>query len=798
MHDLNAATGPGIDARLRRSLAQSGFQFLTDIQYNALSNGVADGRSLVVCAPTSSGKTFVGEIAVIQALRHGGRCLYLVSHKALADQKYTDFKARFCHQDSDPGATVALSTGDRDEGNVRADILIATYEKALVLLLSGEMEPDAMVVVADELQILGDPTRGPNVETLCAILRQRGTRQFVALTATVQNPADLATWLNCDLVLSHTRDVDLHQEIWHHAQRYRVTFGNDDGAEIHSVDPLPTHTLGAVNYLLEHDLGPVLVFTETRREAADHAAAFANRRQRHASGIAVAEQLTLFSEPTEISDTLKTSAERRVATHSADLTSPERQVIERGFVDGTFDVCFATSTLAAGVNFPFQTVLFSKLTYSYGERQGTRIIRRDYRNMSGRAGRLGLHDAGYAILQPRDAAERTHARHLVLPENDRLDSQLPNLTMRRSVLVLLAAKVASTADEFRAFFENTYYCHQLTDRHANALDAIIDTVRRALTWLIEAGFAEQYEDAYLATPLGVATARSGLLPLTVRAFLGIVEEHGQVLETEFEEILGGLIHWICCSEEFSGQSANRFLPYPARGATDGSAAFVAGQRLLTPVDRADNRLCKNVHALILYVQGTPERRIFHLTRVSSGNVHRLALDVSWVLDGLHAIVAVPDVACSQQVGNQLGMLARRVRWGAPAEALDLIRLAERARVPGFGRQRAIAVLESGASTFEEVENLGMETLTTIVQDARRAQELLAAIQEHVGVGTNRLVSVHERLASRLGVVDTLRECSESHGQDYEHAIVRLLQSEQGWTVTVLDDGGPTECPGCHA
>ena len=794
MHDINTAAGPGVDDRLRKSLARSGFQFLTDVQYKALTNGVAAGRSLVVCAPTSSGKTLVGEIAVIQSLRCGSRCLYLVSHKALADQKHTDFEASFSRDNADPVATIALSTGDREEGDLQADVLIATYEKALVLLLSRQIDPTATTVVADELQIISEPSRGPNIETLCAILRQRGTRQFVALTATVENPADLASWLRCDLVQSGTRDVDLHQEIWHDGRGYRVTFGQEEGNHIRSGDLLPTDMLGAVNYLLDHDLSPVLVFTESRREASQHAVDYAQGRQRHASGIAVGEQLNLFSEPTEVSDRLRTSAERRIATHSADLTSQERQVIERGFVDGCFDVCFATSTLAAGVNFPFKTVVFSKLTYAYGDRQGTRITRRDYRNMSGRAGRLGMHDAGYAILQPHNAPERVHARNLVLPQNDRVDSQLPSLTMRRTVLVLLAAGVASTADEFRIFFENTYFCHQLIDRQANALEAVMEKAQHALTWLVEGRFAEQYDDTYLVTPLGQATARSGLLPMTARAFVRVLEEHGGVFETGFDEIIAGLIHWICCSDEFSGAVPSRFLPYPVGGANDRSAGFVAGQRLLTPLDRANNRLCQSVHALIMFVQGTAERGIFHTTSISSGNVHRLALDVSWILDGLHAVVAVPDVRCSQRVGNQISMLARRVRWGAPAESLDLIRIAERAGVPGFGRQRAMAVLESGANTLEEVENLGMDALANIVQSRRRAEALLAAVQEHIGLSANRHSAVYERLAAKLGLADIVKACSGALRKDYEDAIVRLLQSEEGWTVTVLDDGRRQNVP----
>ncbi len=192
--------GPGFDKLVQDRVATWGVSSFTEIQQLAIKGGVADGVSMVICAPTSSGKTMVGEIAVLSALRHSKRSLYLVSHKALADQKYEDFLRRFGDKAENPIASVGLSTGDREEGDTGANIVIATYERALGLVLSGELNTRATVVVADELQIIGEVGRGANIETLCALLRQRGVGQFVALTATIENPEDLAAWLNCTLV----------------------------------------------------------------------------------------------------------------------------------------------------------------------------------------------------------------------------------------------------------------------------------------------------------------------------------------------------------------------------------------------------------------------------------------------------------------------------------------------------------------------------------------------------------------------------------------------------------------------
>jgi len=208
LHELNA---PGVDDYLIHYLSSLGISSLTDIQQKAITSGIANGSSMIICAPTSAGKTLVGEIAVLSKLRKGQRAIWLVSHKALADQKYEDFAKRYGENSEKPIATVGLSTGDRDEGEYNSQLLVATYEKALGLIVSEQINPKQALIVADELQILGDLTRGPNIESLCAILKQQNVEQFVALTATINNPEDLANWLACDPVVSYTRDVVLKQ-----------------------------------------------------------------------------------------------------------------------------------------------------------------------------------------------------------------------------------------------------------------------------------------------------------------------------------------------------------------------------------------------------------------------------------------------------------------------------------------------------------------------------------------------------------------------------------------------------------
>jgi len=785
---------PGLSTKLKGHLLAWGISHFTDIQQVALGAGVASGQGLVACAPTSSGKTLVGEIAILSALNRGSRCLYLVSHKALADQKFIDFEARFGGGGANPLATIGLSTGDREEGDVSPQVMVATYEKGLALLLSGQLDTNALLVVADELQILAEDGRGPNIETLCSIFRQRRVDQFVALTATVGNAQELADWLECSVAISYTRDVELNQEIWNAGQGYVVRFGQSDGQMCHEGISLPGDVIGAVQQLVAMGRGPVLVFTESRNEATRLATAFSQALVQTADGIAMATQLEFFSEPTESSQQLQQNAQRRVTFHSADLTAQERQVIEQGFVSSSFDACFATSTLAAGVNFPFRSVVFPKLTYQWGDREGQMIALSDYRNMSGRAGRLGLHPDGFAVLLPKNPAELAHANRLILPENQNLESRMVGLSTRRTVLSLVSSRVVDSRQALTDFFQNTFYWHQIQERNPRKLEDVIQSALNAVSWLVEKQFIEEVNELLLPTPIGKAVAGSGLLPTTALRFLEVVAEYSTAIDEEFEPYIVGLIHWVCNCDEFTSDHPSRFLPYPAGRAPVHSTGFLQAHTLLAGLNRTDGRTNQCAHALTLFSQGEAERSIRHKTNIPSGQIHRLATEIAWVFDGLRKIISVPELGYPQTLSNKMSMLARQIQWGTPAEALDILRVAQREGVPGFGRQRAMALLGQGIETFDQLLASTKAVLSVAVGSEGRAGALLNAVASCLGVQTVKYQRTHEELASKLGVRTQFDQCTDQIGTEYEAAIHQFLAIERSWAVHVLDDGKQQNVP----
>ena len=767
-------SGPGVTPWIIERIQSWHISTLTDIQVKAIEAGIADGQSMIVSAPTSTGKTLVGEIAVLAAILAGTRAIYLVSHKALADQKYIDFQSKFGEAAAEPITSVGLNTGDRAEGDINAQLMVATYEKALGLILAGQLKSTEALIVADELQIIGEAGRGPLIETLCAVFKQRGFRQFVALSATVENPADLAGWMECELVQSFHRDVPLHQQICFNNQVFQTTFGQDEGHQLNDGFIPAANAIDIVNQLLDLKRGPILVFIESRREATDYALAFARNRPRAGDGVVISEQLDLFSEPTESSQQLRENAERRVAFHSADLSPQERQVIEAGFLESKFEVCFATSTLAAGVNFPFRTIVFPKLTFQWGNRSGSHITLSDYRNMSGRAGRLGMHEDGYAVLLPSNFAEFTHAKKLVGPTNEILSSQLIALSLRKTILMLASSRLASSVDEVMSFFKETLYWYQTLETNPKLLEKLQSKTIAAIFWLVQNGLLEGETGQFYITQLGNSTAISGLLPATAVQLVGVLNKFSAQLEQSFDDWIDGLLYAVCAIEEFRGERPSRFLPWP-RSRSYESFSFWESKNIPVPIDRADTQLSQCAQAIALYVNGMAERKIAHLSMVSSGSIHRLAIDVAWVLDGMHKLTVVPELRCPQTLGNKIAMLARRVRWGVPTEALDIVRIAQRHNVPGFGRQRAMALISHGIATLHDILIVGKSKLVEILRNDQRAQALIDAVSSKVDIEPNRLAATHVQVAKTIGAEKVVEAINIGLGIDYEKAIYELLQ-----------------------
>lgn len=189
------------------------FPKLNPIQEKSINAGLLEKRSLLVCAPTASGKTLVATMAISKMLGVG-KSIYLVPLKALANEKYKEYQGLLRGMKY----KVVMSTGDVDSDSgylADYDLIILTTEK-LDSLLRHRVSwlHEVKTVIVDEIHLLNDPTRGPTLEIILTLLRTLITPQIIGLSATIGNPQELATWLGAELVEDDWRPVELKRGIY--------------------------------------------------------------------------------------------------------------------------------------------------------------------------------------------------------------------------------------------------------------------------------------------------------------------------------------------------------------------------------------------------------------------------------------------------------------------------------------------------------------------------------------------------------------------------------------------------------
>src|SRR5438094_2433776 len=173
-------------------------EFLLPIQEKAIvKHNVLGGRNLIIFAPTSSGKTLVGEIVSVHYAMAKKRALYLVPMKALAEEKYHHFKGMY----GELGIKTIISTHDRKEYDQdlerkEFDVAVVVFEKLNALLVSNpNLLQGIGLIVIDELQMMGDDTRGAGLDLLLTtILLSTYKPQLLDLPALLGNDEDLARW----------------------------------------------------------------------------------------------------------------------------------------------------------------------------------------------------------------------------------------------------------------------------------------------------------------------------------------------------------------------------------------------------------------------------------------------------------------------------------------------------------------------------------------------------------------------------------------------------------------------------
>jgi superfamily II RNA helicase len=420
----------------RRFLASKGFP-LDPFQTAAL-DALDAGSSVLVAAPTGSGKTVVAEYAVHLALAAGGRVAYTTPLKALSNQKYRDLGAAY------GAGNVGLLTGDTAV-NGDASVVVMTTEVLRNMIYADAPGLGALrFVVLDEVHYLEDRYRGGVWEEV--ILGAPASARLVCLSATVANAEELAAWISSVRgptvpVIERRRPVELRDlfvvgergagllllptfvegrpnplglSLDRQAARGapevraggagRVHHGARSGSRVRWYRP---RRVEVVERLAEEDLLPAIYFVfsragceEAARECVEAGVRLTSAPERrrirqlvehHVEGLSDDELSTLGY------GRFLASLETGVAPHHAGMVPPFREAVESCFVEALVKVVFATETLALGVNMPARTVVVEQLSKFSGEGH-EELTAADYTQLTGRAGRRGIDEVGYAAV----------------------------------------------------------------------------------------------------------------------------------------------------------------------------------------------------------------------------------------------------------------------------------------------------------------------------------------------------------------------------------------------------------------
>ncbi len=199
-------------------LKSQGFEKLYPPQADSIESGLLDGKSILVSAPTASGKTLIAMLAMISFLsKNDGKVIYLSPLRALAAEKFSEFK-KLEKVTLGKKVKVSISTGDYEniEKNLeKSNVLILTNEKMDSIIRHGaEWVEEIGLVIADEVHLIGDENRGPTLEMVLTQLKLLETNpQIVGLSATITNSDEIADWLGCKLVKNDWRPVPLTEGV---------------------------------------------------------------------------------------------------------------------------------------------------------------------------------------------------------------------------------------------------------------------------------------------------------------------------------------------------------------------------------------------------------------------------------------------------------------------------------------------------------------------------------------------------------------------------------------------------------
>jgi helicase len=669
----------------------------------ALSKGVMNGNNILVTTPTSSGKTLIGLMGMINILNKRKKIVYLTPLKALASEKFNEFKIiRNLRCFKDRKINIAISTGDYDSTGtelIDKDIIILTNEKMdSILRHDSNWIFDVGLFIIDEIHLLTERERGPTLEIILTKIKLMPQRpQIIGISATISNSDEIADWLKCEPIQSKWRPTELIEGVYNYG---KVTMNNGTTFEIDNIGVADNSSGGIISLAMDsitNDGGQSLVFAETRKRTVSLAKKTSDMvlklldKGSKLSAQKTGAEILKQGDDTELNRTLSSTVSKGVGFHHAGLGLKSRQIVEDAFRNGIIKILFATPTLAAGVNLPARRVVITSIfryDYEYGGNVPLSVLQ--YKQLCGRAGRPAYDEYGEAIII---ADARTNPEdlynHFVLGEPEPIVSQLMNETaLRVHVLGVIASRPKILKSELLYFFEETF----LSKNHrAESISFEIDSL---LHYLHDEGLIIMRNELLMATRFGKRISLLYIDPKTGIHFKKNLDFYNSNKNDDGINFL----HWICDSYDF----------YPKLTLRQNEVEYfermfekhVLGSHGLSNYDYS----LKNLIILLEWMDESSEASLNEKFGVEPGDLYRMVETTYWLS---YCLYEIAKLIGRKDLLLEIAKLRLRIKHGIKSELIPLIQL------EGIGRIRARALYKAGVTSVTEIDKISESKLGSI-------------------------------------------------------------------------------------
>ncbi len=657
-------------------LKSEGITELYPPQKLAVEKGLFSRKNMVISVPTASGKTLIAELAMVRSVLEGGKSLYIVPLRALATEKFEEFKRW-----EKIGLEIGISIGDyesKDEWLGDKDIIVATSEKADSLLRNkANWLKDINCLVVDEIHLLDSVNRGAVLEILITKLRKYNPNlRIIALSATIPNAEELAEWLDAILIKSDWRPVPLYEGIFLNGvlELYKDGFLVERRI-LPSKDPINS----LVRDCLEKG-GKVLIFESTRKLAEKTAEKISKITIEYIeSNFEIARKILEENEG-EISQKLAECVKMGCAFHHAGLLNSQRKIIEDNFREGDILVIVSTPTLAAGVNLPARRVII-KSYYRFESFGSFPIKVLEYKQMAGRAGRPGLDDKGEAVLIARTKSEKDKIfKRYILGEPENITSKLGVETNLRFHSLSLIADNINTLNSIEDFFSKTFFFYQ----YRASIKFEIERILEKLKELNMISFSNPETDKIEITGLGRIVCRLYIDPLTGYIFYSTLLKKRKLSEIE-------ILYTICKSPDME------IIPVKSKDLWLEDEISKINNDLEIPPEYSPEydfflSQIKTAFCIRDWINEMDEDEICLKYDIAPGDLRRIIETGEWLA---HSLFRISSYLKHPQT-DKLRLFEKRIKYGIKEELVDLVKF------KGIGRSRARKLYEHGIKSEEDI------------------------------------------------------------------------------------------------